>query len=156
MFPTPAGKNRPSATGTPATAEKVPEPSAAIASGAIPAGSMRLSHVGDTSEDRRSLGGSGHAVAFDRPEKARSSWPSRFTPAATACRAAQEDFHVRLLNKDRKVLQDFPFPYAKIARGPMRWYTLDVPATEAPEHFYVALSFNPEQTKGITSGWTRM
>ena len=47
---------------------------------------------------------------------------------------------------------DFPFPYARIARGPRRWYTLELPATEVPEHFFVALAFNPEQTKGIYLG----
>jgi hypothetical protein len=34
----------------------------------------------------------------------------------------------------------------------MRWYTLELPSVEVPEHFYVALSFNPEQTKGIYLG----
>ena len=149
-------KNRPGATlGRPAPAPANGSKSRprAIASGAIPAGSMRLSHVGDTSEDKRSLGGSGHAVAFDRPEKARSIVAIQIYASRYGLpEPPKEDFHVRLLDKDRKVLQDFPFPYAKIARGPMRWYTLDVPATEVPEHFYVALSFNPEQTKGIYLG----
>ena len=64
----------------------------------------------------------------------------------------KEDFHVWLLDKDRKALHDFRFPYAKIARGRMRWYTLSLPSPEAPKRFYVALSFNPEQTKGIYLG----
>ena len=46
----------------------------------------------------------------------------------------------------------FNSPTPKIARGPMRWYTLEAPSTDVPEHFYVALSFNPEQTKGIYLG----
>jgi hypothetical protein len=64
----------------------------------------------------------------------------------------KEDFHVYLLDKDRKVIKDFPFPYAKIPRGPMQWHTLELPSTDVPEHFYVAISFNPEQTKGIYLG----
>ena len=114
---------------------------------------MRLSHVGDASDDQRSLGGSGHAVAFDRPEKAGAIVAIQIYASRYGLpEPPQEDFHVRLLDKDRKVLKDFPFPYAKIARGPMQWYTLGVPATEVPEHFYVALAFNPEQTKGIYLG----
>ena len=92
-------------------------------------------------------------MAFDRPEGARSVvaiqiYASRYgLPEPPA-----EDFHVWLLDKDRKVLHDFRFPYAQIARGPMRWYTLELPSTEVPEHFCVALSFNPHQTKGIYLG----
>ena len=128
-------------------------PSGPISSDAIPSGATRLSHVGDASKDKRSLAGSGHAVAFDRPEAARSVvaiqiYASRYgLPQSPA-----EDFHVYLLDKDRKTLRDSRFPYAKIARGPMRWYTLELTPTEVPEHFYVALSFNPEQTKGIYLG----
>ncbi len=137
----------------PTAANAAHGPSGPISSAAILSGATRLSHVGDASEDKRSLGGSGHAVAFDRPEEARSVvaiqiYASRYgLPDPPA-----EDFHVWLLDKERKVLKDFRFPYAKIARGPMRWYTLEFPSTEVPEHFYVALSFNPEQTKGIYLG----
>ncbi len=137
----------------PTAANAAHGPSGPISSAAILSGATRLSHVGDASEDKRSLGGSGHAVAFDRPEEARSVvaiqiYASRYgLPDPPA-----EDFHVWLLDKERKVLKDFRFPYAKIARGPMRWYTLKFPSTEVPEHFYVALSFNPEQTKGIYLG----
>ncbi len=34
----------------------------------------------------------------------------------------------------------------------MRWYTLPTPSIEVPKHFYVALAFNPHQTKGIYLG----
>ena len=137
----------------PATASAPRGPSGPISSGAIPSGATRLSHVGDASEDKRSLGGSGHAVAFDRPEKARSVVAIQIYASRYGLpQPPEEDFHVRLLDKDRKTLRDFPFPYAKIARGPMRWYTLELPSTEVPEHFFVALSFNPEQTKGIYLG----
>ena len=122
-------------------------------SGGIPSGAVRLSYVGDASADKRSLGGSGHAVAFDRPAGARSVVAIQIYASRYGLpEPPKEDFHIWLLDKDRKVLQDFRFPYAKIARGPMQWYTLGLPATEVPERFYVALSFNPEQTKGIYLG----
>ena len=137
----------------PVAAERPREPSGETSSAAIPPGAVRLSHVGDASEDKRSLGGSGHAVAFDRPEKARAIaaiqiYASRYGMPDPP----KEDFHVWLLDKDRKAIHDYRFPYAKIARGRMRWYTLASPSREAPQRFYVALSFNPEQTKGIYLG----
>ena len=116
-------------------------------------GAVQLGYVGDASSDKRSLGGSGHAVAFERSETAKKVvaieiYASRYGyPVPPA-----EDFHVYLLDKDRKVIEDFRFPYAKIERGPMRWCKLPVAATEVPEQFYVALSFNPQQTKGIYLG----
>jgi hypothetical protein len=116
-------------------------------------GVVQLGYVRDNSEDKRSIGGSGHAVAFDRPNEAK--YVSAIQIYASRYGLPQppnEDFHVYMLDKDRKVLHDFRFPYAKIARGAMKWYTLDVPSTEAPERFYVALSFNPHQTKGIYLG----
>ena len=38
---------------------------------AIPRGSVILGHVGEQSADKRSMGGSGHAVRFERPEGAK-------------------------------------------------------------------------------------
>jgi len=120
----------------------------------IPANAVRLSYVADL--DMRSLGGSGHAIAFDRPATARfltavSIYASRYGYP----QAPQENFHICLLDQDRKVIKDFPFPYALVKRGEMRWYTFPVPHTEVPSHFFVALSFNPHQTKGIYLGLDR-
>jgi serine/threonine protein kinase len=124
-----------------------------IFAASLPKGVVRLSYVGDSSEDKRSLGGSGHAVLFDRPERAQSVVAVQLYASRYGLpEPPEEDFHVWLLDENRKVLQDFRFPYAKIVRGPMRWYTLSMPPTEVPKRFYVALSFNPEQTKGIYLG----
>jgi len=114
---------------------------------------VRLSHVADTSPDKRSIGGSGHAVAFERPANAKSVkavaiYASRYgTPQPPS-----EDFHVWLLDQDHKVIKDFLFPCATIQWGEMRWYTLPIAPTEVPEKFYVALGFDPQQTKGIYLG----
>lgn len=119
----------------------------------IPAGAVRLGYVDDSPEGRRSIGGSGHAVLFDRSAEADhvvavQIFASRYGyPQPPA-----EDFHVYLLDKDQKVIKDLPYPYSMIERGPQRWYTLKVPAVEVPEQFYVALSFNPHQTKGVYVG----
>ncbi|MGO9115973.1 MAG: hypothetical protein ACLP9L_42760 [Thermoguttaceae bacterium] len=116
-------------------------------------GVVQLGYVGNISDVRRSIAGSGHAVAFDRPETAKYlSAVQIYASRYGLPQPPKEDFHVYVLDKDRKVVHDARFPYARIARGPMRWYTLELPSIEVPEHFYVALSFNPEQTKGIYLG----
>ncbi len=119
----------------------------------IPEGAIRLSHVGDASEDKRSIGGSGHAIAFTRPaDKKRVVAIQMYASRYGLPQPPDEDFHVYLLDQRQNVLKDLTYPYALIERGPMRWYTLEVPAVEVPEDFWVALSFNPHQTKGIYLG----
>jgi hypothetical protein len=109
--------------------------------------------VDDTAEGRKSLGGSGHAVEFQAPEKARwveavQIFGSRYgTP-----QPPKEDFHVTVLDAERKVLADVPFPYATVERGDMRWYMLRTPSIEVPERFTVAVAFNPGRTKGVYLG----
>ena len=63
-----------------------------------------------------------------------------------------EDFHVYLLDQDKKVLEQASIPYHKIEKGDLRWYTLEIPAVKVPEKFFVALWFNAEQTKGVYMG----
>jgi len=116
-------------------------------------GVVRLGYVGETSADKRSLGGSGHAVAFQRPADVKyltavQIYASRYGHPEPP----EEDFHVYLLDEDRRLIKDVPVPYAKIERGPMRWYTFAMPTTEVPKRFYVAFSFDPHQTKGIYLG----
>jgi hypothetical protein len=121
----------------------------------IPAGATRLSYVKDSSTGKRSLGGSGHAVLFERPADkdtviAVQIFASRYgTPIAPA-----ENFHVYLLNENRTVIGDFQFSYGMIERTEeMRWYNLPIaPPTAVPQKFYVALHFNPTQFKGIYLG----
>jgi hypothetical protein len=67
-----------------------------------------------------------------------------------------EDFHLYLLNEKFQILKDLTYPYSTVERmtekGDLRWYTLVTPSIEVPQRFYVALSFNPTQTKGIYLG----
>lgn len=122
----------------------------------IPQDAVRVGHVDNSAEDKRSFGGSGYAVAFDRPQGAKrvvavQIHGSRYGhPQPPA-----EDFHVYLLDKDQKILKDLAYPYAMIERGEERWYSLPVPSVEVPEKFYVALSFNAHQTKGVYVGMDR-
>jgi hypothetical protein len=120
----------------------------------IPRGSVMLSHVGERSTDKRSMAGSGHAVRFERPEGAKyvcavQIYGSRYGEPEPP----KEDFRVYLLDGDMKVIQDFGYPYAMIRRtDEMHWHTLPMAPTEVPKQFFVAVSFNPHQTKGIYLG----
>jgi tetratricopeptide (TPR) repeat protein len=121
----------------------------------VPAGVTRLSYVKDRSEARWSLGGSGHAVLFERTaEKATVTAVQIFASRYGTSVAPTEDFHVYLLNEDRTVIGDFHFPYSTIERTvAMRWYNLlMVPPAAVPQKFYVALDFNPTEYKGIYLG----
>jgi hypothetical protein len=106
-----------------------------------------------TAEQRRSLGGSGHAMRFTRPEGlgkvvAVEMFASRYGHPEPP----QEDFTLYLLDGRQEVMGQFAVAYSSIERGEMRWYRLPLDPTNVPERFGVALSFNPHQTKGIYLG----
>jgi len=122
--------------------------------GRLPANALMLTHVDLTSEGKRSLGGSGHAILFERPDDVRfvqavEIFASRYGHP----KPPEEDFHVYLLDENRHVLVDLPYPYSMIERSDLEWYVLGTPPIEVPRLFYVALSFNPHQTKGIFLGY---
>lgn len=141
----------------------------AIVKGAQPAGSAgaveqpsiattaeALSYVDDTSEGMRSLAASGHAVRFERPEKGRYIESVQMFAARYGLpQPPDEDFHLYILNEKRQVLADLKYPYGMVERGELKWYAMETPAVEVPEVFYVALAFNPHQTKGIYLGFDK-
>ncbi len=116
-----------------------------------------LSYVGDSSSDMRSFADSGHAVAFQRPANRKSiSAVKLFAARYGMPQPPNEDFHLYLLDQNQKVLEQIAIPYSKIKRmekeGELRWYTLEFPAVEVPENFFVAVWFNAERTKGVYLG----
>jgi hypothetical protein len=128
-----------------------------IASMAIPKNVAILSHVGDAPGDKgdvRSLAGSGHAIRFERSDAAKYLCAVQiFAGRYGLPTPPDEDFHVYLLDENMKILKDFPYPYGTIPRkGGLRWHTLPIPPTETPKRFFIALSFNPHETKGIYLG----
>jgi hypothetical protein len=115
-----------------------------------------LSHVADSSDEMRSFADSGFAVAFRRPEDAKSIAAVKLFAARYGTpEPPEENFHIYLLDEKRKVLEQIAVPYSRIERGPLRWYTLEFPAIEVPEKFYVALWFDAESTKGVYLGMDR-
>lgn len=112
-----------------------------------------LGYVDDSSEGQRSFADSGHAVVFQRPAGMRSIVAVKlFAARYGQVDPPNEDFHIYLLDQDKKVLEHIPVPYRKVERGEMRWQTIAFPAVEVPEKFYVALWFNAERTKGVFVG----
>ncbi len=117
----------------------------------IPDNALRLSYLADV--DKRSLGGSGHAIAFARPAAAKAVMAVAIYASRYGLpQPPKEDFHVYLLDEEQNVIKDVRFPYGMISRGEMQWYTFPMPPTKVPQRFFVALSFNPHQTKGIYLG----
>ena len=117
---------------------------------------LELSHDDGTAEGKMSLAGSGHIVAFECPgDGGKVVAVKIFASRYGYPRPPDEDFHVYLLDADKKVLGDFKHAYGRIARGEQRWYTLANTPTAVPKRFFVALSFNPHRTKGIYVGYDK-
>ena len=115
---------------------------------------VELGYVDETEEGKKSLGASGHAVAFERPPDAAymeavQVYASRYGNP----QPPDDNFHLYILNDQFQILADIPLAYGLIDRGAMRWYTLRTPSIEVPERFYVGLAFNPHQTKGVYLGF---
>jgi beta-lactamase regulating signal transducer with metallopeptidase domain len=117
---------------------------------AISSGEITLSHDDNSSAGKRSIAGSGHGVLFET-----GGPQSTLTAVRIFCsrygypQPPREDFHILLCDENAKIIEDFAFPYSKIQRGDPKWVTLKVKATELPSKFYIFLSFNPEQRKGV-------
>jgi tetratricopeptide (TPR) repeat protein len=113
-------------------------------------GKLLLSYVDDSAESKRSIAGSGHAVAFAHGGvvQAVRIFASRYGSP----KAPDENFSVYLLDDKQKMISEFKFPYSMIERGDMKWYTLKIKPTFAKPGFYAALSFSPTRTKGVYLG----
>ncbi len=119
----------------------------------VPADAIRMTHVDESAEHRKSLAGSGHAVWYERPAA------TRFVEAIDICAARygkavppETEFHVYLLNTDLQTLAHLRYPYAMISRGELAWYTLRTPSVEVPARFLVVLAFSPHRSTGIFLG----
>lgn len=120
----------------------------------IPDNTVMIGYVDDSAEGKKSIAASGHAVKFQAPPKARfieavQIFASRYGNP----KPPDEDFHLYILNEQFQVLADLGYPYGMITRDDMKWYALRTKSVEVPENFYVALSFNAHQTKGVYLGY---
>jgi hypothetical protein len=116
-----------------------------------------VGYVDDTAEGCKSLGASGHAIRFERPEdvsfvEAVHVFCARYGQAEPP----QRDFHIYLLDEADLVICDLPFAYGEVEPGgtdDLKWHSFKTPAVEVPESFKVALSFEPGRTSGVYVGY---
>jgi len=111
---------------------------------------VKLSVDDGSSDGRKSIAGSGHAVMFDAPGegcilKSVFIYGSRYGYP----QPPQEDFHIWLCDEEFNVIEDFPFPYSSFTRENPKWVTFRVKSIEVPSTFVICAGFNPEQTKGV-------
>ncbi len=127
------------------------------AQGAEREDAVTLGYVDDTAESCRSLGASGHAIRFERPDDLPFvEGVQVFCARYGAVEPPQRDFHIYLLDEADLVICDLPFAYGKVERGgtdALKWHSFKTPAVEVPESFKVALSFEPGRTSGVYVGY---
>lgn len=111
---------------------------------------VKLSVDDGSSDGKKSIAGSGHAVMFDAPGegcilKTISIYGSRYGYP----RPPKENFHIWVCDEEFNVIEDFPFPYSRFTRERAKWVTFRVKSVEVPSTFVICAGFNPEQTKGV-------
>ena len=127
------------------------------AAGGIPPATW-LSHVGDKSDDKRSLADSGHAVVFDRPEKRGRSWRSQIYASRYGLpKPPDEDFHVWPARQGPQGAQGVSLPLREDCARPDEM----VYAGAADDRGAGAFSTWPctsmrSRPREFTWGWTRM
>ena len=79
---------------------------------------LELSYDDGTSEGKKSIAGSGHAVLFDAPSEGCILRSVRIYGSRYGYpKPPNENFHIWLCDEDFNVIEDFPFPYSRFARG---------------------------------------
>lgn len=106
-----------------------------------------------TAESKRSIAASGHAVRFQKPpEQKYLEGVQIFGARYGTPEPPKADFHVYVLDEQQQTVADLTFPYSAVSRGDMQWQTLRTPSVELTDVFYIAIAFNPHQTKGVYLG----
>ncbi len=111
---------------------------------------VKLSVDDGSSDGKKSIAGSGHAVMLDAPGegcilKSVSIYGSRYGYP----KPLQEDFHIWLCDEEFNVIEDFAFSYSRFTREKAKWVTFRVKSIEVPSTFVICAGFNSEQTKGV-------
>jgi RNA polymerase sigma-70 factor (ECF subfamily) len=103
-----------------------------------------------TSEGKRSIAGSGHAILFQTPA---GEWlldgVDVFGSRYGTVRAPDEDFTVYVSDAEFEPIREFSRPYSLFARGEEEWVHIDLDPLSVPSRFYICLCFNPTATKGV-------
>jgi C-terminal processing protease CtpA/Prc len=127
----------------------------AALSPAAPAADRELARDDGTMTGRRSLGGSAHAVTFERPAGKHwiravrihgARYGGGYDPANTF-------FTVSVIDPEGKTLSTTRAPYGLFAAGAFAWVEVPLdPPVPAPPRFTVYVSFAPTGTQGVFVG----
>ena len=108
---------------------------------------------GDGKADgKKSYGGSGHMIRFQMPEGVTKIKGIRIHGSRYGLpQAPKEDYEITFLNDELdETLHSEAAPYHQFKRGKEQWVrVLFKEPVELPEKFWIALNFNPHQTKGV-------
>lgn len=114
---------------------------------------LTILKYGDGKADgKKSYGGSGHMIRFEMPEGVSKVKGLRMHGSRYGLpQAPKEDYEITFLNDDLdETLDSKAAPYHQFKRGKEQWVrVLFKEPVELPEKFWIALNFNPHQTKGI-------
>jgi hypothetical protein len=103
-----------------------------------------------TNEGQQSTSGSGHAVLFQKPD---GNWlldginvfGSRYGEA----KPPDANFTVYVCDEDFNPVSEFSRPYRLFQRGTNRWFKINIEPVRVPKRFYICLSFDPTNTRGV-------
>jgi beta-lactamase regulating signal transducer with metallopeptidase domain len=111
-----------------------------------------LSYNDGKPDGKKSLGGSGHMIRFEMPKGVTKAKGIRIHSSRYGYpQAPDEDAEITFLSEDLdETLHTEAAPYRAFKRGKESWVRLMFDKeVELPEKFWIALNFNPEQTKGV-------
>lgn len=111
-----------------------------------------LSYGDGKADGKKSLGGSGHMIRFEKPKGVNKVKGIRIHSSRYGYpQAPDEDAEITFLSYDREeTLHTEGVPYRTFKRGKENWVRIMFDEeVELPEKFWVALNFNPHQTKGV-------
>ena len=127
--------------GRPSVSTSVPAPTYQV-----PEGSITLTHVDDTAEAKQSLGGSGHAIQFQRgANQTHIAAIDVFGSRYGRYQPPEEQFTVYILDQNQNVIRELEFPYAVFQRGREKWNTLSFEPVPVPAEFFIGDDFHAHQ-----------
>lgn len=103
-----------------------------------------------TSEGKRSIAGTGHAVVYKCPPGKWAADSVQFFGSRYGMPyPPKEDFYIYICDQGFNVIREVRESYYKLETGDARWYTFKFDPVAVPEGFYVCIAFNPTATKGF-------
>jgi RNA polymerase sigma-70 factor (ECF subfamily) len=111
-----------------------------------------LSYDDGKPDGKKSYGGSGHLIRFELPDGVTKVRGIRIHGSRYGLpEAPKEDFEITFLSENRdETLHSEAAPYHLFNRGKENWVRVMFDKeVELPKKFWIALNFNPHQTKGV-------